>query len=141
MRYFDGKPDASATFKGTGNTTFSSDGGTKTTVYTFPDATTNTITLVGTRKVDIVSYTMTSYSITARFTFADGTTNTKVTSSPYKEIANTSYDTDKQSIKVMYMDGTMHTFINIATSSEVISGAGGSTVTRYNFADGTFNDM
>ena len=141
MRYFDGKPDASATFKGAGNTTFSSDGGTKTTVYTFPDATTNTITLVGTRKVDIVSYTMTSYSITAKFTFADGTTNTKVTSSAYKEIANTSYDTDKQSIKVMYMDGTMHTFINIATSSAVISGAGGSTVTRYYFADGTFNDM
>jgi hypothetical protein len=39
------------------------------------------------------------------------------------------------------MDGTMHTFINIATSSAVISGAGGSTVTRYYFADGTFNDM
>ena len=140
MRYSDGLADVFVTFKGTGTSTFSSDGGTKTTVYIFPDRTTNTVTLVGTSKVDS-SYTMTGYSITSTFTFADGTINTKVMNSAAKEVTNTSYVADKQYVKVLYKDGIMNTFINNATSSAVISGAGGATVTRYYFADGTFNDV
>jgi len=140
MRYSDGVADAFVSFKGTGRSTFSSDGGTKTTIYTFPDSTTNTVTLVGTSKVDS-SYSMKEYKINTTFTFADGTTNVKATSSSTKSVTNTSYAADKQYVRVLYADGVMHTLTNTATSSAVVQGTDGSTVTRYYFADNTFNDV
>jgi len=140
MHYSDGGSDTVVTFKGTPRTAYSSDGGTKTTVYTFPDKTTNSVTLTGTAKVDS-TYTMAYYEIKSTFTFADGSTNIKISQSSAKSVTNTSYLVDKQFIKVLYLDGAMHTFTNTATSSAVVQGSDGSAVTRYYFADGTFNDV
>ena len=74
MHFFDGSPDGVVSYQGKPKTSFSNDGGTKTVTYTFPDATTNTVTYVGTAKID-TTYTPTSATTVTTYNFPDGSVN------------------------------------------------------------------
>jgi len=141
VHYSDNSPDVVQTNTGSPSVSFSPDGSTKTTTWTFPDRTTNQVTekALSSTSANFI-YTPDSYTKTVTYSFANSVKNSVVKTVPSNS-KSVAYSGNKESTSVVYQDLTTAVINATASTSSSITLENGSKVTRYFFDDGTFNDV